>query len=164
VLQQRFVDTGELLDVEQYTIGGLEFAMQWDALSWQSEYQWTEVDRKTTTDLSFDGYYSQIAYTLTGEARPYRIDRGIFEGIRPDRNFDKGGWGAFELAFRLSGIDLTNENINGGKERDATIGLNWYLNQFLRITFNVVDVIEVDGGSFDGDEPTIYQMRFQLAL
>jgi phosphate-selective porin OprO and OprP len=164
VLQQRFVDTGELANVEQYTIGGLEFAMQWDALTWQSEYQWTNVDRNNNNDLSFDGYYSQIAYTLTGEVRPYKTDRGVFDGIRPNRNFDKGGWGAFEIAYRLSGIDLNNENVNGGKERNATYALNWYLNQFLRISFNIVDVIEVDGGAFNGEEPMIYQMRFQLAM
>jgi phosphate-selective porin OprO and OprP len=163
VESQRFVDTGELVDVNDYTIGGAEFAMQYDALSWQSEYQWTEVARDTTRDLKFDGWYSQVAYTLTGEARPYRTDRGVFEGIRPARNLG-GGWGAWEVAFRLSEIDLNNQNINGGKERDATFGVNWYLNQFLRITWNIVEVLEVDGGAFNGDEPTIYQMRFQLAL
>jgi len=138
VLAQRFVDTGELANVDSYDIGGLEFAMQWNALSWQSEYQWTQVERKTTPDLTFDGWYSQIAYTLTGEPRPYRIDRGIFEGIRPARNFDREDWGAWEIAFRLSGIDLNNENVECGSERDATLGLNWYLNQFLRISFNVM--------------------------
>jgi len=90
--------------------------------------------------------------------------RRVFEGIRPVRNFDRDRWGAWEIAFRLSAIDLNNQNVEGGKERDATLGVNWYLNQFLRITFNIVEVLEVDGGAFDGDEPTIYQMRFQLAL
>jgi phosphate-selective porin OprO and OprP len=164
VLAQRFVDTGELVNVNSYTIGGLELGMQWNALSWQNEYQWTDVDRKTTDDLRFDGWYSQIAYTLTGEPRPYRTDRGIFDGVRPNRNFGADGWGAFEIAFRLSGIDLTNENINGGRERDATYGLNWYLNQFLRLSFNIVEVLDVDGGPLDGEQPTIYQMRFQIAL
>ena len=164
VLAQRFVDTGELLRVNRYTIGGAELGLQWDAFSWQSEYQWTEVDRQTTNNLTFDGWYSQLAYSLTGEPRPYRVDRGIFDGVRPSRNFAADGWGAFEIAFRLSGVDLTNENINGGKERDATYGLNWYLNQFLRLSFNIVEVLEVDGGPFDGEQPTVYQMRFQLAL
>jgi phosphate-selective porin OprO and OprP len=164
VLAQRFVDTGELVDVDSYTIGGLELGMQWNALSWQSEYQWTDVDRKTTDDLRFDGWYSQIAYTLTGEPRPYRTERGIFDGVRPNRNFGADGWGAFEIAFRFSGIDLTNEDIDGGRERDATYGLNWYLNQFLRLSFNIVEVLDVNGGPFDGEQPTIYQIRFQLAL
>ncbi len=38
-------------NVAQYTIGGAEFAMQWNALSWQSEYQWTDVDRNISDDL-----------------------------------------------------------------------------------------------------------------
>ncbi len=67
--------------------------------------------------LTFDGWYSQIAYTLTGEPRPYKTDRGIFDGIRPNRNFGADGWGAFEIAVRLSDIDLSDENINGGEER-----------------------------------------------
>jgi phosphate-selective porin OprO/OprP len=164
VLAQRFVDTGELLDVNSYTIGGAEFGMQWNQLSWQSEYQWTEVDRQIGNGLSFDGWYSQVAYSLTGEPRPYRLDRGLFDGVRPNRNFGADGWGAFEVAFRLSSINLNDGNIDGGEEHDATYALNWYLNQFLRISFNIVDVTEVKGGAFDGDEPLIYQMRFQLAL
>jgi phosphate-selective porin OprO/OprP len=164
VLSQRFVDTGEIVNVDSYTLGGAEFALQWNALSLQNEYQWSDVDRKGGNNLFFDGWYSQLAFTLTGEPRPYRNDRGVFEGIRPNRNFGKDGWGAFELAARISELDLNDKNINGGDERDATIGLNWYLNQFLRISFNVVDVLDVKGGPFANDEPMIYQMRFQLAL
>ena len=66
VLWERFVDTGELVDVNDYTVGGAEFAMQWNTLSWQSEYQWTKVARNTARDVKFDGRYSQVAYTLTG--------------------------------------------------------------------------------------------------
>jgi hypothetical protein len=32
------------------------------------------------------------------------------------------------------------------------------------VSFNIVDVIEVDGGAFNGEEPMIFQMRFQLAM
>ena len=38
------------------------------------------------------------------------------------------------------------------------------MNRYLKVMGNVVKVIEVDGGPFDGAEPLIYQMRFQIAL
>ena len=164
VLAQRFIDTGEIFDVNSYTIGGVELGMQWNALSLQSEYQWVDVDRQIGNSLTFGGWYSQLAYTLTGEPRPYKTDRGIFDGVRPNHNFGADGWGAFEIAFRLSEMDLNDGNINGGDERNATYALNWYLNQFLRASFNVIDVLDVDGGAFNGEEPMIYQMRLQLAL
>ena len=61
-------------------------------------------------------------------------------------------------------MDLSDGNINGGEEDNVTYALNWYLNQFLRISFNVVDVLAVNRGPFPDEDPMIYQMRFQLAL
>ena len=114
--------------------------------------------------LTFDGWYSQLAYTLTGEPRPYKTDRGIFDGVRPNKNFGADGWGAFEVAVRLSNMNLSDGNINGGEENNVTYALNWYLNQFLRASFNVVDVLTVNRGPFPDEAPMIYQMRLQLAL
>ena len=63
-----------------------------------------------------------------------------------------------------SELDLTDGDIDGGRERDATLGVNWYMNRWLKLMGNVVKVLDVDGGPFDGVEPTIYQMRFQVAI
>lgn len=163
ILAQRFVDTGEIRNVDSYTTVGLELAGAIGAASLQGEYQATRVSRGTGADLDFSGWYAQAAWTLTGEARPYLGNRGYFDGIRPAHNFGSDGWGAFEVALRLSSIDLSDGNINGGSERNATAALNWYLNQYLRASFNVVKVLEVDGGPMDGDEPTVFQARLQFA-
>ena len=53
---------------------------------------------------------------------------------------------------------------DGGRERNLTFGVNWYMNRWLKLMGNVVDVLEVEGGPFDGVEPLIWQMRFQVAL
>jgi phosphate-selective porin OprO/OprP len=164
ILAQRFVDTGELADVKSYTFAGVEFAAQYDALSLQSEYQEVSVERGAPADLDFDTWYAQLAYTLTGEARPYRVDRGVFEGIKPAKNFGPSGWGALEVAARISAIDLTDGSVTGGRERNATAAVSWYLNPFLRVSANYVKVLDVNGGAFDGEEPSVWQMRLQIAI
>ncbi len=122
------------------------------------------MDRDSGSSLHFGGWYAQVAYTLTGESRAYRADRGIFDGIRPAHAFGKEGNGAFEIAARFSGLDLSDGEIRGGRERNASLAFNWYLNPMLRAGLNVVKVLDVKEGAFDSDEPTIYQIRMQLAL
>lgn len=163
VLAQRLVDTGEIRDVNDYTTVGLEFAAAHGAASFQSEYQATQVSRDGGSSLNFDGWYAQFAYTLTGEARPYLANRGFFDGIRPSNPFGSDGWGAFEVALRLSSIDLSDDTINGGKERNATVAFNWYLNQYLRVSANLVKVLDIEGGPMNDDKPTIFQTRLQFA-
>lgn len=164
VLAQRLVDTGEIRDVDSFHIEGLELAGQIGALSLQSEGHWVQVQRQSGRTLDFNGWYAQAAYTLTGEARPYKADKGVFEGVRPAHNLGKEGWGAFEVAGRMSAIDLSSADIKGGLERNASMALNWYLNPQLRVSANLVRVLSTEGGPFNNEEPTIYQMRMQLAL
>jgi phosphate-selective porin OprO/OprP len=78
------VTTGALADTTSYDFIGAEFAAAAGAASLQSEYDWVKVSRDNgKQDLSFSSYYAQLAYTLTGEARPYKVDKGIFDGIKP---------------------------------------------------------------------------------
>jgi phosphate-selective porin OprO/OprP len=164
ILAQRFVDTGEINEVKDFILAGVELAAQLDTLSLQTEYQQVKVDRAQGASLDFDTMYAQLAWTLTGEARPYRVDRGVFEGIRPAKNFGADGWGAFELAARYSEVDLSDDSVTGGEEHNATAALSWYLNPFMRVSVNYVKVLKVKGGAFDGEEPSVWQTRFQLAL
>ncbi|MES2490190.1 MAG: porin [Pseudomonadota bacterium] len=160
----RFVNTATINNVHQYGIEVLELAGQVGAVSLQGEYSLTQVKRDTAPTLKFSGWYTQLAYTLTGEKRPYKADKGVFDGIRPTKNFGRDGWGAFEVAARISGIDLSDKTVNGGKERNAAVTFNWYLNPFMRMSANVVKVLKLEGGPLNDDEPTVFQIRAQLAL
>jgi phosphate-selective porin OprO/OprP len=164
ILSQRLVDTGEIPDVDRYGVAALELAGQLKSFSAQGEYFATRVTRDGAGDLDFSGWYFQLAYTLTGEPRPYRADRGYFDTVRPRSTVGDGGRGAWEVAVRLSALDLRDGDIDGGSERNATFGVNWYMNRWLKLMGNVVKVLEVDGGPFDGVEPLIYQVRVQVAL
>jgi phosphate-selective porin OprO/OprP len=44
------------------------------------------------------------------------------------------------------------------------LGLNWYPTPTLRFSANYVDVLEVDGGSHDDEEPSVFQLRSQWAF
>ena len=164
ILSQRLVDTGDIANVDRYEVVALELAGEIKAFSAQGEYFGTRVMRDIGEDLDFSGWYLQVAYTLTGEARPYRGDRGYFDTIKPRTAVGDGGWGAWEVALRMSELDLTDGDIDGGRERDATLGVNWYMNRWIKLMGNLVKVMDIDGGPFDGVEPVIYEMRFQFLL
>lgn len=72
--------------------------------------------------------------------------------------------GAVEVAARIRELDLTDAPVNDGRERNATAALSWYLNPFLRVSANHVKVMNVKGDPFDGEEPSIWQRRGQLAI
>lgn len=160
------VDTGNIPgDVNDYALLGAEAAVVFGPLSLQGEYMRAAVQRDVGDDLDFDGYYVFASYFLTGESRNYKADKAVFDIIEPRRPFRyRGdGWGAWELAVRLSSLDLSDDTVDGGEQRDLTIGLNWYPNSYFRLTANYVNVIELDGGAHDGEDLDVFQLRAQVA-
>jgi phosphate-selective porin OprO/OprP len=123
-----------------------------------------QVHRDIGDNPTFYGYYAQASWFLTGESRNYRAEKGVFDIIRPKANFAPGrGFGAWELAVRLSGLDLSNEDVDGGEMTDLTLGVNWYVNPYMRMSANYVSVLDVEGGAHDGDEPSVFQVHAQVA-
>ncbi|MCL4218842.1 MAG: hypothetical protein KJ052_17805, partial [Candidatus Hydrogenedentes bacterium] len=98
---------------------GLEAATVLGPFSLQGEYIRSDVETTFGGDLAFDGYYVQASYFLTGENRPYRNDRGSFDRVIPERNFNwkmRDGWGAWEVTARYSSVDLSDRPIWGGEQ------------------------------------------------
>jgi phosphate-selective porin OprO/OprP len=156
------VDTGIIDAVKDFYKVGAEIATVQGPFSAQAEYITTSVNRNSGTDLDFDGWYVQTGYFLTGESRNYK--NGAFGGITPKANVGEGGIGAWELALRYSTLDLTDADIDGGEADSITLGLNWYPTPALRFSANYVDVLEVEGGTHDNEEPKIFQVRSQWAF
>ncbi len=141
-----YVDTGNFRasHVDQITP---EFALVWGPFSLQAEYTLALVNSDITNDPSFDGLYVEASWFLTGEHRPYVHERGIFGAVLPKRNLDlKGGFGAWQLAFRYSWVDLTDgvfsdpslDPPQGRRLDNFTVGLNWHMNRHMRLMFNYV--------------------------
>lgn len=175
IIETRLVDTGNIANAERTDLWGLELGGSLKTLGFNAEYIDTTIHRKNNLDdLHFSGWFAQTTWSITGEQRTYKGDKGLFDAVKPSKGIGQGGIGAWELALRISEIDLTDGNlvlrnkvlspeINGGKERNVTLALNTYLNQFFRASVNYVHVLDIDGGSFNGKDLNAVQLRLQLA-
>ncbi len=162
-----FVDTG-VKGVEHYHLIGSELLWVNGPLSVQSEAMWLFGQRTTGQSMYFPGAYAQVGYFLTGEHRPYNRKQGAIDRIqvlRPFGNYRgddcEWGWGGWEVAARYSYIDLNSKDITGGRLKDMTIGLNWYVNNFSKIQFNYIRAF-LDNKVHGDSTADIFGLRAQL--
>jgi phosphate-selective porin OprO and OprP len=139
-----FVDTGTI-DANFYQLLNLETLWVRGPFSVQSEYQLMPVSTLDRGAVYFQSWYALASVFLTGENRAYRTKTGVLERIVPYRDFIRRdgcgfalGPGAWELAARVSHLDLTNGGIGGGRLTDVTLGVNWYLSPYVRMSANYI--------------------------
>jgi phosphate-selective porin OprO/OprP len=126
----------------------------------------TPVEQQNADDPTFSGWYVESSYFLTGEHRPYRRQLGTFDRVIPFEDFfrvdtNRGvctGLGAWQVAARLSHLDLDDATVAGGTLTDATLGVNWYLNPFTRLQFNYIHAF-LDDPALDRSGADIIGMR-----
>lgn len=159
VTNERLVDTGDLEEVDDFYLLGFETAGVLGPFSAQAEYIYADVSRDDG-DADFDGWYLYGSYVLTGESRPYDTDDGTFGIIEPNTAWSEGGLGAWEVGLRYSQIALNDGDIEGGREDNITVGLNWYPNDNIRFMLNYIyaDVEQAD----EDEEVNIFQARAQV--
>jgi phosphate-selective porin OprO/OprP len=165
----RLVDTGGI-DAKTASVLGGELGFSAHQFMLESEYFNYKIERRNTgvaqpSDPSFNGWYVQGAWVLTGENRPYNPAEARFDAPKMTYNFNPaaGTWGAFELAARYSDLDLNYHDcgaghavpaspapcfdaVRGGEQKISSIGLNWYLNPSIRFMF---DYLHVDVDRFN---------------
>jgi phosphate-selective porin OprO/OprP len=134
----------------------------------QAEYGFSVIDEAVIAgvnrgNLGFTGGYLQVGYFLTGENRQYdkRLGRLSAEYIKAantpfwlikDKNGGFNyGLGAWELAARVSRVDLNSGTanvggplINGGILDQVEMGVNWHLNNNLRVQFMYIHADRYD--------------------
>jgi phosphate-selective porin OprO/OprP len=139
---------------------GAEFTWLEGSLSVQGEAIGLNIRRERgSSDLFFWGGYAQVAYFLTGERRIYGRTAGVFGRVIPKSPFRPFArqWGSFQIAARVSMLDLNDSDIRGGQELNFTLGLNWYLLANLRLSTNYVH-----GRVFGQGDVDILQARLQV--
>lgn len=132
----------------------------------------TSILKGTNKTLNNDAWQVAATYLLTGED-------SSFKGVKPknDFNFDKGGWGAWELALRYSAMNIDSDTFknqagqlagqtgadavptlaqsyadptfSAKKAKTWTAGVNWYLNSNAKIVLNY-EQTSFDGGAGTG--------------
>ena len=138
---------------------GLEALRNWGRTQLTSELMGTRVSRESGfDDVDFWGGYVYAAYFLTDDYMPWSRKSGTLARIKPSSPFNKSGWGAWQVAARLSYADFTDEDILGGEGTALTLGLNWYWNPHARLQFNYIHgniderSVDVGGTTYtDGD-------------
>jgi phosphate-selective porin OprO and OprP len=130
-----------------------------------------KTSNSATASLTNSAWQIATSYLLTGED-------ASFKGVKPYSPFKsgaEGGWGAFELLARYqeNNIDrdaVTFANTTNGYALGAKtwgIGLNWYLNEASRFSFNLERTKFSDvtkGTVLLGNSENFAVARYQLAF
>lgn len=153
LIKNEYVST-RVKDVDSAQNYALEALYIYKKYSFQSEYIKSSIDA-LKDDYSFDAYYLQGSYFLTKHKRKYKFSNSTITRIKPKK-------GAVEVALRYSYIDLNDKDETGGEQTDMNYGINFYVNNEVRIMVNYV-TSWIDSEDYDGMLHLV-QARFQLAF
>jgi phosphate-selective porin OprO/OprP len=163
----RFLDTGALTGViDDILAYNAEAVLVWGPFHLQGEYTRWDVESKgalfnSGNEVTWDGYYVDASYFLTGESMNFKTSEGLFSGVKPKGVVGKGGIGAWQVAARYDVLDLNDGGFLRGKERDVRVGVKWYPTSTLNFMADYVKVLDLDrpGNTFDNDEPSAFNLR-----
>jgi phosphate-selective porin OprO/OprP len=159
-IASRYIDTGDFQSDGSALIAA-EVAGVFGPVHVEAEWKQAWHDQAGGKDLTLYGAYVSAGWFITGESRPYKKSRGTWAAVKPQNPFDpnEGKWGAFEVASRYSYINLNSHNLNGGKEQNVTVGLNWYLYSNVRLSANYVYADVRSTGENVGDAGLLGKQR-----
>lgn len=138
--------------------------------------EWTKFQAFVPTgyDPSFSGWFVEGSWILTGETKGYTVaaqnnEVGGWTGPKVANPFSLDGdsWGAWEWVVRYSDTDLTDKKVGGvigGRETILNTGINWYLNNQVRLGtyYQYVNVDKVSGSTQLGQKFSVIGMRLQF--
>ena len=137
------VDTGDV-EADEAVLTGIEAAVLVGPVTIDGEWVRADVDA-ADGDPRFSSWYAEMAWLITGEIRPYNDNGGFLGRPKPDRPFrGSSGSGAWELAVRYDTLDLSDGSVDGGVLDTSVYGINWYVDNHVKLAFNYV-LADVEG-------------------
>ncbi len=159
LIDRAMISTGTLSQVDYTLTSGMELAGIWGGWSIQGEYIQADVQRTGRPDVVFDGWYLLGSWFFKGGQRDYDPKDGTFDKVVP-----MGEYGDWEIAVRYSTLDLEQDPITGGEEKNWTFGLNWYLDRHMRMMANYVDAEASPNRNGDLESVKAWMFRFQYVF
>ena len=138
LMQNKYI-SASIKGAKSLSKNNLELLYIYDNYSLQGEYTQVGVDainKSTTGELTsytFNSYYLEGSYFILGQGRRYRATSSRMRKPRLNRD------GAVELALRYSYINLNDQDEdNNGQQTDYTLGVNWYINDEIKLMLNYI--------------------------
>ena len=133
--RKKYIDTDVLPGFSHNFLWTIEVAGHYQGLRYETAYIGDNVHfHKSVADnktKNFGGWYAQAGYLLFGGSQNYDANGGKYTKVNRGQK-----WGDIELCARYEYCDLNNANIYGGAAEAYTVGLNWLVNNNVKIMIN----------------------------
>ena len=134
--RKKYLDTNNLPGFDHNNLWTVELAGHWNGLRYEAAYIGDNVhfksDAADPTTKNFGGWYAQAGFLLFGGHQQYDSRGGKYTKV--DRGSDKIG--DIELCARYENCNLNCGNVFGGASEAYTLGLNWYVNDNVKMVVN----------------------------
>lgn len=151
------VNTGVMPQCDNFWGQEYETFIQYKSFYCDTEFYKVHVNRQIQ-DVDFHGYFATVDYFLTGEHYVYNFENGTVEGLRKILH----DYGAWELTMRYSNVDLLDADIEGGREANIALGINWYPNMNLKFMLDFINVNAYPSENGLGRHMNIIALRCQI--
>lgn len=128
--RKKYLDTDVIKDVDHNVLYGLEGAAYYGPARIQAEWIRNSVDA-AKANYNFGGWYVHASCMLFGGKQ--RFNTAEAEFTQPQRGRK---WGDLELALRYDYLDLNSKDVYGGSGENYTVGLNYWINNSVKIVLN----------------------------
>ena len=133
--RKKYVDTNNLPGFDHNNLWTVELAGHWNGLRYEAAYVGDNVhfksDAADPATKNFGGWYVQAGYLLFGGKQQYDSKGGKYTKVERGQK-----WGDLELCARYENVDLNDGNVYGGAAEAYTLGLNWHVNNNVKLAVN----------------------------
>jgi len=165
---------GPVLPADTSTSYGFELAGLTGPFAGGAEYGRLDVDARNGGDAHLDAYSAQVGVSLTGEQFGYSTKQGVWTPPKIENPVNRGGIGAWQLMARYGAIS-SGGDFAGGSGHGTTLGVSWYLNNYMRVLLNdtlwqtnnrvpLVGNVDPSSGYYGHDDGNTINARAQIVF